>query len=63
MTPSVKRTPKTESLIELEGERQAMYRTVAGKFEKDHVTTRKGRNKFETHCDMLERTEPDFCHE
>ena len=31
MTPSVKRTPTTESLIELEGERRAMYRTVVGK--------------------------------
>ena len=31
MTPSVKRTPTTESLVELEGERQAMYRTVVGK--------------------------------
>ena len=31
MTPSVKRTPTTESLFELEGERQAMYRTVVGK--------------------------------
>ena len=28
MTPSVKRTPTTESLVELEGERRAMYRTV-----------------------------------
>ena len=31
MTPSVKRTPTTESLVELEGERRAMYRTVLGK--------------------------------
>ena len=31
MTPSVKRTPTTESLVELEGERRAMYRTIAGK--------------------------------
>ena len=31
VTPSVKRTPTTESLIELEGERRAMYRTVVGK--------------------------------
>ena len=31
MTPSVKRTPKTESLVELEGERRAMYRTVVVK--------------------------------
>ena len=31
MTPSVKRTPTTESLVELEGERRAMYRTVVGK--------------------------------
>ena len=31
MTPSVKRTPTTESLIELEGERRAMYRTVVVK--------------------------------
>ena len=31
MTPSVKRTPTTESLIELEGERRAMYRTIVGK--------------------------------
>ena len=30
-TPSVKRTPTTESLVELEGERRAMYRTVVGK--------------------------------
>ena len=30
MTPSVKRTPTTESLVELEGERRAMYRTVVG---------------------------------
>ena len=27
-TPSVKRTPTTESLVELESERRAMYRTV-----------------------------------
>ena len=31
MTPSVKRTPTTESLVELEGERRAMYGTVVGK--------------------------------
>ena len=31
MTPSVKRTPTTESLVELEGERRAMYRIVVGK--------------------------------
>ena len=31
MTPSVKRTPTTESLVELEGERRAMHRTVVGK--------------------------------
>ena len=31
MTPSVKRTPTTESLVELEGERPALYRTVVGK--------------------------------
>ena len=31
MTPSVKRTSTTESLVELEGERRAMYRTVVGK--------------------------------
>ena len=31
LTPSVKRTPTTESLVELEGERRAMYRTVVGK--------------------------------
>ena len=31
MTPSVKRTPTTESLVELEGERRTMYRTVVGK--------------------------------
>ena len=32
MTPSVKRTPPTtESLVELEGERRAMYRTVVVK--------------------------------
>ena len=31
MTPSVKRTPTTESLVELEGERRAMYRTAVGK--------------------------------
>ena len=31
MTPSVKRTPTTQSLVELEGERRAMYRTVVGK--------------------------------
>ena len=31
MTPSVKRTPTTESLVELEGGRRAMYRTVVGK--------------------------------
>ena len=30
-TPSVKRTPATESLVELENERRAMYRTVVGK--------------------------------
>ena len=28
MTPNVKWTPTTESLVELEGERRAMYRTV-----------------------------------
>ena len=32
MTPSVKRTPTTESLVELENERRAMYRTVVGKW-------------------------------
>ena len=31
MTPSVKRTPTTESLVELEGEKRAMCRTVVGK--------------------------------
>ena len=31
MTPSVKRTPTTESLVELEGERRAMYRNSCGK--------------------------------
>ena len=31
MTPSEKRTPTTESLVVLEGERRAMYRTVVGK--------------------------------
>ena len=31
MTPSVKKTPTTESLVELEGERRAMSRTVVGK--------------------------------
>ena len=31
MTLSAKRTPTTESLVELEGERRAMYRTVVGK--------------------------------
>ena len=31
MTPSVKRTLTTESPVELEGERRAMYRTVVGK--------------------------------
>ena len=31
MTPSTKRTPTTESLVELEGERRAMFRTVVGK--------------------------------
>ena len=30
-TPSVRRTSTTESLVELEGERRAMYRTVFGK--------------------------------
>ena len=30
-TPSVKRTPTTESLVELESERRAMHRTVVGK--------------------------------
>ena len=30
-TASVKRTPTTESLVEFEGERRAMYRTVVGK--------------------------------
>ena len=29
--PSVKRTPTTESLVELENERREMYRTVVGK--------------------------------
>ena len=32
MTPSVKRTPTTESLVELEGGRRAMNRTVVGKW-------------------------------
>ena len=31
MTTGVKRTPTTESLVELEGERRAVYRTVVGK--------------------------------
>ena len=30
-TPSVKRTPTTESLVELETERRAVYRTAVGK--------------------------------
>ena len=30
-TSSVKRTPMTEALIELENERRAMYRTIVGK--------------------------------
>ena len=30
-TPSVKKTPMTEALVELENERRAMYRTVVGK--------------------------------
>ena len=30
-TPSVKRTPTTESLVELENERRAIYRTIVGK--------------------------------
>ena len=30
-TPSVKRTAKTESLVELESERRAVYRTAVGK--------------------------------
>ena len=30
-TASMKRTPTTESLVELENERRAMYRTVVGK--------------------------------
>ena len=30
MTPSVKTTPMTESFVELEGERRAMFRTVVG---------------------------------
>ena len=30
-TPNVKRTPTTESLVALEGERRAMCRTVVGK--------------------------------
>ena len=30
-TPSVKRTPTTESLIELENEKRALYKTVVGK--------------------------------
>ena len=51
--PSVKRTPTTESLVELEGERRAMHRTVvgncctcarneqtAGDSTKDHVSDR-----------------------
>ena len=31
-TPSVKRTPTTESLAELENERRAVYRTAVGKW-------------------------------
>ena len=31
MTPSVKRTSTTESLVEMEGERRAMHRTVVAK--------------------------------
>ena len=30
-TPSVKRTPTTESLVELENEKRAVYRTAVGK--------------------------------
>ena len=30
-TPSVKKTPSTESLVELENERRAMYKTAVGK--------------------------------
>ena len=38
-TPSVKRTPTTESLVELEGERRAMYRTVVGKCASSEQTS------------------------
>ena len=51
MTPSVKRTPTTESLVELEGERRAMYRTVVGKLlymcqeRAGHHVQREGNSK------------------
>ena len=46
---SVKRTPTTESLVELEGERRAMYRTVVGKLHvpgtSRHHVQREGNSK------------------
>ena len=70
MTPSVKRTPTAESLVELEGERRAMHRTVMGKLlymcqERADVmysvkeTARKitcpTRDESQAYCEILER--------
>ena len=47
-TPSVKRTPTTESLVELENERRAMYRTVGctcTRNEQTSCTARKRQHK------------------
>ena len=71
MTPSVKRTPTTESLVELEGERRAMHRTVVGKLlymcqeravvqregnsKKNCMSNRERRDEFEAYCVIPER--------
>ena len=66
MTPSVKRTSTTELLVELEGERRVMYRTVVGKLlvvaSRRHVQ-REGNSKKNQMSNRERRDESETCHE
>ena len=71
MTPSVKRMPTTESLVELEGEKRALNscgKTVVhvpgasrrhvqreGNSKKNYMSNRERRDEFEAYCEILER--------
>ena len=48
-TPSLKRTPTTESLVELENAKRAVYK------KKDHVSHRERQDEREAHREILER--------